>query len=208
MPKPTGRRYASVLDMLKNEGVSSEICQQVETLNAETKVVRRLVLLRTQAGLTQSDLAKKIGCTQSRISKVEASKDIDLTLGAIRDYVKATNGRINFGFGMPVNHVQAVKAHAFSIKRHLELLADIAKKHDELEPHIQGFFGEAFFNILGILSECHEQMPNSARPEFEMSLSPQSEPFPSVRRLAALEDEEKTESGRKYHKTRSDRIHA
>jgi transcriptional regulator with XRE-family HTH domain len=182
-PKPTGHRYASVADLLKGEGMSGEVGRQVECLAAETRVVQQLVQLRARAGLTQSELAKKIGCTQSRISKVEASRDEDIPLGIIRDYVKATDSRISFVCGKPVNHVEAVKAHAFSIKRHLESLADLAKKHDELEPHIQGFFGEAFFNILGILSECQDQMPKS-RQDFEMrltNLSPQAAPVTKTR---------------------------
>jgi hypothetical protein len=51
-----------------------------------------------------------------------------------------------------------VKAHAAGIRRHLTSLADLAKKHDELEPEIQSFFGEAFFNLLNILSECQGAM--------------------------------------------------
>jgi hypothetical protein len=47
-----------------------------------------------------------------------------------------------------------VKAHAAGIRKHLRSLADLAKKHDELESEIQAFFGEAFFNLLHILSEC------------------------------------------------------
>lgn len=168
--KPTGRRYASVSELLQKEKVGSEIRAEVSALNAHTVVIRQLVSLRAGAGMTQTDLAKKIGCTQSRISKIEASKDEDITLGVIRDYVQATESRIGIFCGKPISHVEAVKNHALSIRRHLESLADIAQKHDELEPHIQGFFGEAFFNILSILSECQNQMPN-ARGDFELRLT-------------------------------------
>lgn len=172
--KPTGRRYASVSELLLKESVDEEIRKEVASLNAETVIVRRLVALRAGAGMTQTDLAKKLGCTQSRISKIEASKDEDITLGVIRDYVQATGSRIGIFCGKPVSHVEAVKNHALSIRRHLESLADIAQKHDELEPHIQGFFGEAFFNILSILSECQNQMPNG-RGDFELRLTSEPE---------------------------------
>lgn len=168
--KPTGRRYGSVSELLQKEKGSSEIRAEVSALNAQTVVVRQLVALRAGAGMTQTDLAKKIGCTQSRISKIEASKDEDITLGVIRDYVQATESRIGISCGKPISHVEAVKNHALSIRRHLESLADITQKHDALEPHIQGFFGEAFFNILSILSECQNQMPN-ARGDYELRLT-------------------------------------
>ena len=167
---PTGRRYKSVADLIKGEGVAHEVGKQVTALASETGIVRQLVQLRVRAGLTQAEIAKRIGCTQSRISKMEASRDSDLTLGNLRDYMKATGSRINIVCGKPISHVEAVKMHAFSIKRHLEMLAEIAQKHDELEPHIQGFFGEAFFNILSILSECHEQMPKNKQ-DFELSVT-------------------------------------
>ena len=70
-----------------------DVGRQVESLAAESLVVHQLVQLRVRAGFTQSELAKKIGCTQSRISKVEASRDEEIPLGVIRDYVKATNAQ-------------------------------------------------------------------------------------------------------------------
>jgi transcriptional regulator with XRE-family HTH domain len=113
--KPTGRRYASVSELLLKESVDEEIRKEVASLNAGTVIVRRLVALRAGAGMTQSDIAKKLGCTQSRISKIEASKDQDITLGVIRDYVQATESRIGIFCGKPVSHVEAVKNHALSI---------------------------------------------------------------------------------------------
>ncbi len=168
--KPTGRRYGSVSDLLAKEKVGAQVRAEVASLNSQTVVIRQLVSLRASAGMTQTDLAKKIGCTQSRISKIEASKDEDITLGVIRDYVQATGARINLFCGKPVTHVEAVKNHALSIRRHLEALANLARKHDELEPHIENFFGEAFFNILNILSECQERLPKT-RQDFELRVT-------------------------------------
>lgn len=50
-----------------------------------------------------------------------------------------------------------------AIKHNLECLAQIANRHDELEKDIQGFFGEAFFNILNILSECGDKLPGNGK---------------------------------------------
>ena len=168
--KPSGHRYANVSELLRKEKVSEEIQADVTALSTRTGVVRQLVSLRVGAGMTQSELAKKIGCTQSRISKIEASYDEGVTLGVIRDYVRATKSRIGIFCGKPISHVEAVKNHAQSIRQHLEALAKIAQKHDELEPHIQGFFGEAFFNILNILTECGDQLPKG-RKDFELRVT-------------------------------------
>ena len=140
--------------MLEAQNIPAEIREGVQKLAGTTRVVDELCLMRTRAGLTQAQIAERIGCTQSRISKLEGSVDRDLSLGEIFDYVKATGSQVSIGIGKPLTHVQSVKAHAAGIRRHLISLADLAKKHDELEPEIQSFFGEAFFNLLNILSEC------------------------------------------------------
>jgi hypothetical protein len=69
-------------------------------------------------------------------------------------------------FGRPMNHVEAVKAHALAIQHRLSRLAGLAHQGEELEKEISGFFGQAFFNLLSILSRCSGEMPNG--PEFEV----------------------------------------
>ena len=113
---PARRRYKSIADLIKGEGVSHEVGKQVTALANETGIVRQLVQLRVRAGLTQAELAERIGCTQSRVSKMESSPDSDLTLGNLCDYMKATESSINIVCGKPVGNVEAVKMHAFSIK--------------------------------------------------------------------------------------------
>ncbi len=113
-----------------------------------------LCRMRTRAELTQAQIAECIGCTQSHTLKLEGSVDRDLSLCEIFDCVKATGSQVSIGMGKPLTHVYSVKAHAAGIRRHLTSLADLAKEHDELEPEIQSFFGEAFFNLVNILSEC------------------------------------------------------
>jgi transcriptional regulator with XRE-family HTH domain len=151
---PSGRRYKNVSALMEAENTPAEVREEVQKLAASTRVVDELCRMRTRAGLTQAQIAERIGCTQSRISKLEGSADRDLSLGEIFDYVKATGSQISIGMGKPLTHVQSVKAHAAGIRKHLRSLADLAKKHDELESEIQAFFGEAFFNLLHILSEC------------------------------------------------------
>jgi len=45
--------------------------------------------IRAARGLSQQDIAEKMGCTQSRISKLESSDDDNLSLGDFREYLKA-----------------------------------------------------------------------------------------------------------------------
>lgn len=161
--KATGRKYTSVADLMRGEGVPREVQKKVKELECETRVADHLARLRQAAGITQEEMAKILGVTQSAISKLESAKDVDLTLGEIRGYARATDQRIGLAFGKPLTHVQSVKCHAMAMKQDLEELAQIANRHDELEKDIQGFFGEAFFNILTILAECSEKLPGSGK---------------------------------------------
>lgn len=161
--KPTGRKYTSVADLMRGEGVSRGIQKKVKELEGETRVADHLAQLRQAAGITQEEMAKLLGVTQSAISKLESAKDVDLTLGEIQGYARATDQRIGLAFGKPLTHVQSVKCHAMAMKQDLEGLAQIANRHDELEKDIQGFFGEAFFNILTILAECSEKLPGNGK---------------------------------------------
>lgn len=161
--KPTGRRYGSVEDLLVGEEVAPAVRTKVAEYDRETRVIQNLVAIRQAAGLTQQQLADKLGKTQSAISKLESGCDLDLTIRELAEYATATDEQFNLNFGKPLNHVEAVKVHAFGIREHLEALAKLAHKDAEIEQAIQKFFGEAFFNILIILGKCQQGMPNGGK---------------------------------------------
>jgi transcriptional regulator with XRE-family HTH domain len=176
--KPTGRRYATVEDMARSEGLPHEVIEGIKTLSDETRFTRILAALRAKAGFTQEELGAKMTHprTQSAISKLESGRDEELTLGDIRDYAKVLNERIGLVFGPPINHVEAIKGYATGMRTHMLELAKIASKDAEIEQGIQAFFGEAFFNILGILSTCQNHMPDKNRFEFVIQIGGQEKP--------------------------------
>jgi hypothetical protein len=55
------------------------------------------------------------------------------------------------------------------MKKHLSALATLAHKGEDLKTEIQAFFGEAFFNILTILSQCQADMPEM-KPEVRLEV--------------------------------------
>lgn len=160
--KSTGRRYGSVNELMGGEGTPQEVKELVKEMTKATTIVLKLAKLRQSCGITQEQMAEHLNVTQSAISKLESGPDEDLTCGEIRDYAEITGHRISMIYGKPFTHVEAVKAHAEGIRMHLQALAKIANQDDEMEKEIKGFFGEAFFNILGILSKCNDELPKSA----------------------------------------------
>jgi transcriptional regulator with XRE-family HTH domain len=127
--KPAGRRYTSVKELMRGEGVPEAIQKQVAELARDRKVASHLARMRTRAGFTQSDMAKRLGITQSAVSKLEAGTDAEITLKELQQYSLACGERISMMFGKRINHVEAVKINALSIRAHLEELARIAQLH-------------------------------------------------------------------------------
>ena len=82
-----GRTYRNGDEMLRGHGYR-RVADAVRQLSAKTKVIDQLILARVAAGLTQAQMAAKLRCSQSRISKIEDSQDTDLSLGDIQAYAR------------------------------------------------------------------------------------------------------------------------
>lgn len=63
---------------------------EVEVEREKLKI--KLALLREQHGLTQTDLAERLGMTQPSVSQLESSDD--LKLSTLAKYVHALDGRL------------------------------------------------------------------------------------------------------------------
>jgi transcriptional regulator with XRE-family HTH domain len=90
-------------------------------------VIDFLMALRSSRGFSQTDLAAKMECTQSRISKLENGKDDDLRIGEFRDYVRALGMDLSFLLTKNgENIVGQVKQHVFAIRDLLMALGKMA----------------------------------------------------------------------------------
>lgn len=65
---------------------------RVAGIEDELRLAAGLTLLREQAGLSQRDLAKRLGVSQPRIAKIERSKNVTVEL--LEQYVEALGGRL------------------------------------------------------------------------------------------------------------------
>ena len=167
-PKRTGKRFGNVAQMLKARAVSTEVQESFREMANDTEITRHLACMRSFAGLTQEQMAERLGVTQSCISKWESGLDEELTMKVLTDYTRATESRLGICLGKPLTHVEAVKACAFGLRDKLRELASIAKNNADLEQSIQAFFGEAFFNLLNIFEKCQKEMPGSE--DFEIRI--------------------------------------
>lgn len=77
-----GRTVEELVDPM----LSAEVVAESEGLYSNSIVARTLMSMRVGAGLSQSEMAKKVGCTQPRISNIESATDDRLNIPVIRMY--------------------------------------------------------------------------------------------------------------------------
>ena len=96
MPKTTQkqRAFVSVDDYARAGRLSRRSLSKIKNLALNTDIIDRLVLERVRAGLTQTELSRRLGSSQSYISKFEDSLDAELTIGEIDRYCMALNLKV------------------------------------------------------------------------------------------------------------------
>jgi transcriptional regulator with XRE-family HTH domain len=65
---------------------------RVAEIEDELRLAAGLTALREQAGMSQRDLAKRLGVSQPRIAAIERSKNVTVEL--LEQYVEAVGGRL------------------------------------------------------------------------------------------------------------------
>jgi len=66
---------------------------EYDALAEEFEVAGALIRARSQAGMTQADVAKRMNVTQSRIAKMESG--INVSIDALKRYAEATGTKLN-----------------------------------------------------------------------------------------------------------------
>ena len=138
--------------------VIAELCDDdlivwdVEARLSQTRFVAMLTEARARKGMTQKDIATKIGTSVSKVSRFEASKDDDLRIGDAKDYLNALDLEASIAFfdkSMPTT--SQIKHYIFEIEKLLTHLTSIAKTCDDDRQIVDGisrFRGEVLYNFI------------------------------------------------------------
>ena len=161
MPK-SNQQYDSVSAMLRDvaNADSALTATEFEQHIADRKLVKDLAIARSLQRLTQEDVAKKVGRSQSWVSKLEHGADDELTIGDLRAYLSALGLEFRPGaMKQGATLVEEIKFLSFAIKDKLTRLAEMAKEGDGMTESIADFFCEAFHNINRLLAKAADQLP-------------------------------------------------
>lgn len=82
------RKYSSVAQLVEEVCDDKEFVDTLKDRLSRRRIVKTLAALRAARGLSQGDIAKKLCCTQSRISKLENGYDDELRVGELKDYAE------------------------------------------------------------------------------------------------------------------------
>jgi transcriptional regulator with XRE-family HTH domain len=158
------KTYRSVVEMVRDTAGDPALADGLERHLSERRLVKQLFALRCARGMSQKDIAEKMGCTQGRISKLEASRDEDLRFGDIRDYAKALGLSTILGLEGGPSAVVRVKYHHARIKKEVKTLAKLALKDEAIAEGVSRFFDEAALSFLTTLEEATKMLPPDVQP--------------------------------------------
>lgn len=143
-----GKKYNDVMEMMEDLKTSKTVKNGVEREGKEKMLAHYLFTLRCANKMTQKDIAKKLKCSQSKISKIESSFDVDLTIQDLTGYATACNLELSVGFrNTNAKIVDLIKFHAFQIQAYLDQLRNLASADDSMIDAILDFHEEAELNL-------------------------------------------------------------
>jgi predicted XRE-type DNA-binding protein len=73
---------------------AERVTERVTELRKEHQLVSSLGELRRATALTQTDVARNWGRSQSRVSSIEAAEIASIEIGTLVDYARALNGHV------------------------------------------------------------------------------------------------------------------
>ncbi len=93
----TQKKYRDVSELVRDLS-GSDFADSFDEHLAQRRIIKRLTARRAARGLTQQDVAKKLNCTQSRVSKLESSRDDELSIAEIQCYAAVVGLDLTIGF--------------------------------------------------------------------------------------------------------------
>jgi len=150
--------------MVRETSEDPSFAESFEKRLQHRRITKDLMVQRAVHRLSQKEIAERIGCTQSRISKLETTTDAELRLGDLARYSDALGLRVKILLEPKESTpVARVKSLAFQIKHETDALAKLAANDHVIAEGVSAFFGEAVFNMVRMLQDSAQKLP--PRPE-------------------------------------------
>ncbi len=159
------RNYDSVADLLEDiiddDGAfASEVQQAIES----QRLAAALFQMRNNVGLTQEEVARRMGRTQSSISKLEHSTTDRISVRDLEEYASAIDVNLVISFEKQMTAADRVKFYFFEIKKHLDEMRELAGDDPDIVAGVDKFYNEWLINTLRHFSDGKKQLSEAKQP--------------------------------------------
>lgn len=142
------KKFNSISSLMSSITTDKEFSEQTLKEIKRKRLAKFLFALRCQHHLTQKQIAKKINCSQSRISKIEGSYDEELSIQDLTDYANALHLELEIGYrNRSTKIIDLIKYHAFKIKHYLDTLLALGKDDAAMNDGIANLHIETLYNL-------------------------------------------------------------
>lgn len=154
------KKFKNVLDMVRGLSEDSSTPTAFQKKVQDRIVISRLIALRIKQGIGQERIAEAMGCTQSRVSKLENGCDGALSLQDIDAYLRVLKLEISVFIRTEGDSLMdVVKAHAFQMMACLKQIKDLSKDDTVMEHGAALAYVETLMNMTTMLLERGASIP-------------------------------------------------
>jgi transcriptional regulator with XRE-family HTH domain len=157
------KTYENMADLVRDASGDKATGDELAKGLHERAIVHFLFGMRSAKGVSQVEMAKRLGCSQSRISKLENGLDDELTIGDFRHYIRSLDHDVMFVIRkQPWTLVEQIKYHASTIHNCLKKMVSLAQRDPAIVNGVSHFHVEAFYNLSKIVVESASRIPQTA----------------------------------------------
>lgn len=169
MNKKNRKHTAEVVDLVKRLlPEEAEFADNLANQIDRRRLVAQLADLRNLMGVSQSDVAEQLGCTQSKVSKLENGYDDNVTLRDLVTYAKLFDSDLTILFSSKEDSLASqIKYYAMGIKHCFEQMNELAQQDAEIGKGVAAFHIEALLNLVKIVGDSNKHLMSSIQPSVE-----------------------------------------
>lgn len=128
------KKLNNIQELLKDMGVEESTQKDIAKESSRRSLSSLLFALRSSKGYTQKQVAEKVGCTQSKISKIESSYDDEVSVRDLLEYGNAIGFDLEIGFrSRSVKIIDLIHHHIFRLECYLKDLVSLGKGDVQIE---------------------------------------------------------------------------
>jgi len=157
------KRYESVLDLVKDISDNKEFHSELKDEIESKSLAKALFVMRCSKGITQEQMAKRLDCSQGKISKLENSTLDGIKVSDLVAYTKAMKLQMMICFHPRLTATQWIKFHVFEIQRHLSNLAKLAHKDKEIDEGVRDFIRQTLYNFFKVVKDSAQLLPEQPK---------------------------------------------